>query len=159
MLQHVADDILQHTLRQHHVVFQIGKGNLRLNHPELCRMAGRIGILRAEGRAKGVDILKGHRVSLPIELAADRQVGRLAKEILGKIHTALCILGHILQIEGRHLEHLPSALAVAPGNQRRMHIDKIPFLEKFVDGIRNQGTHPEYSLKGIRAGAQMGNRP
>ena len=39
-----------------------------------------------------------------------------------------------------------------------MHINKFPFLEKFMDGIRRQGTNAENRLEGIRSRTQMGYR-
>ncbi len=40
-----------------------------------------------------------------------------------------------------------------------MDIDKIPLLEKLMDGIGNQRPYPEDSLEGVRPGAQMGDGP
>ena len=65
-LQHVTDDVFQHALRQRHVIVQIRKGNLRLNHPELRRVAGGVGILRTESRAKGVDIAESLGIGLTV---------------------------------------------------------------------------------------------
>ena len=56
MLHNVADDIFQHCLSKLHIVLQISESDFRLDHPELCCMAGGVGIFCTEGRSKGVDI-------------------------------------------------------------------------------------------------------
>ena len=56
MLHNVADDIFQHCLSKLHIVLQISESDFRLDHPELCCMAGGIGILCTEGRSEGVDV-------------------------------------------------------------------------------------------------------
>ena len=66
IFQHISDNILEHPLRQKHIVLQVGKGNLRLDHPELRRVAGRVGIFRAERGAKGVDLFKSHGIRLAV---------------------------------------------------------------------------------------------
>jgi energy-coupling factor transporter ATP-binding protein EcfA2 len=82
VLKHIADDILEHAFRQYHIILQIGKSDLRLDHPELGRMAGRIGVFRPEGRPEGIDVFKRHRIRLYIQLTADRQVCGFSEEIL-----------------------------------------------------------------------------
>ncbi len=82
IFKHVADDVLQHIFRQVHVVLQIRKCDLRLNHPELRRMARRVGILRAESGTEGIDVAESLGESLAVQLAGYGQVRGLAKEIL-----------------------------------------------------------------------------
>ena len=155
MLQHIVDHIFQHCLRQIHIILQICKCHLRLDHPEFCRVAGRIGILSTEGRSKSINIFKCHRVGLSVELSADRQIGRFSKEILLIIHTAILGARDLVQIHRRHLEHLTGSFAVTSCNDRCVHIDKVTLLEKFVDRIGNQGAHAEHCLKGIGSRTQM----
>ena len=157
ILQYISDDIFQHGLRQHHIVLQIRKGHLRLNHPELRRMAGGVGILRPEGRAEGIYVFKSKCIRFHVQLAADGEIGGLPEEILGKVHFPLRRLRNVVQIQGGHLEHLARALAVAARDQRRMHIHEAPLHEEAVDGVGDQRTHPEHSLEGVRPGAQMGD--
>ena len=66
ILQYVIDNVFQHGFSHFHVILQIREGHLRLDHPELCRMAGGIGILGAEGRSEGIDVTEGHGVSLAV---------------------------------------------------------------------------------------------
>ena len=159
MLQHIVYHIFQHALRQHHVIGQICEGDLRLNHPEFRRVTGSVGVLRPEGRSKGVDVLEGHGEGLAVQLAAHRQVRRFSEEVLGEVHRAVLGLGYIAKIHRGNLEHLSGTLTVTAGNQRCVHIDKIPLLEKFVDRVGDQRAHPEHRLEGVGAGAQMADGP
>ena len=87
--ERVLDDALEKRLGERHVVLQIEEGHLRLDHPELGQMARRVGVLRAKRRAKGVDLAQRAGKTLDLQLAADRQVRRLAEKILGVIDMAL----------------------------------------------------------------------
>ena len=89
-----------------HIVAQIGKGHLGLDHPELGGVALGVGLLRPEGGAEGVHVAEGHGEVLGVELAGHGEAGPLAEEVLGVVHGAVGILGHVLQVQGGHLEHL-----------------------------------------------------
>ena len=138
MLQYVIDNIFQHCLCQIHVILQICKCHLRLNHPELCGMTRRVGILRTECRAECIDVLECHRIRLSIELTANGQIRRLSKEILTVIDGTVLIFRYLIQIHRCHLEHLTGAFTVTAGNQGCMHIYKILLLEKFMNRICDQ---------------------
>ena len=49
-IHHLVDDVLQHVLREVHIVFKIGEGDLEARPSELGRMALRVGVLRAKRR-------------------------------------------------------------------------------------------------------------
>ena len=66
VLQHIADHMLEHCLRDYHVVRQVRKRHLRLNHPELRRMSGRIGIFRPESRTECIYVLKRKGICLHV---------------------------------------------------------------------------------------------
>ena len=159
ILQHIADHIFQHGLGQLHVVLQIREGDLGLDHPELCRMAGRIGILRTEGGTEGVDIPEGLCKDLGVQLAADRKIGAFSKEILRKVYFSLPGLRYIRKIQGSYLEHFAGAFCVASGNQRGMYIHKASFLEEAVDGVSAERTDTKHCLEGIGSGTEMRHRP
>ena len=159
VLQHIVNDIFQHGLRQIHVVIKVRKSHLRLDHPELRRMPCSVGVLCPECGAEGIDIPESLGKGLAVELAADCQVRLLVKEVLGIVHRAVFLPGHIVQVQGGHLEHLSCSLAVASRDQRGVHIHKAPLLKEFVDGVGCQGSHPEHSLEGVRPGAKMGDGP
>ena len=68
-----------------HIVREVGKRDLRLDHPELGEVAAGIRVLRAEGRPEGVDIGQCQAIGLDVELPRDRQERLAAKEILREI--------------------------------------------------------------------------
>ena len=157
MLQNVGDDVLDHILGQMHIVFQISKGDFRFDHPEFSGVPGGVGILCPEGGAKGVDVTESHGIGFTVQLAGNRQIGGLAKEILAEVHLAILGFGNVVQVQGGHLEHFTGALTVGTGNEGRMDIDEIPLLEELVDGICSQGPYTKYSLEHIGTGTQMGH--
>ena len=122
-------------------------------------MALGVGVLRPEGGAEGIDIAEGHGEVLAVELAGDGQVGLLAEEVLGVVHGAVGVLGHILQVQGGHLEHLTGALAVAGGDDGRVDVDEALVLEEAVDGVGRGGAHPEGGGEQVRPGPQVLDGP
>ena len=155
LVHDIADDILEHILRQIHVVVQIGEGDLRLDHPKFRSVALGVGVLRPEGGAEGVNTAEGHGEVLAVELAGDGQIGLFAEEVLGIIHLPVLGLGHVVQVQGSHLEHLTRALTVGGGDDGRVDIDKAPVLEEAVDGVGSHGAHPERGGEQVGAGPQM----
>ena len=148
ILQHIVDNIFEHALSKHHVIFQICKGNFRLNHPELRSMACRVGILCAEGRSKGVDIFERHRIGLTVELTTYRKIRRLIKEILTVIDLSICHR-KVVQIQCCDLEHLTCAFTVASRNQWCMNIYEISLLKELVNRVCTERAHSEYCLEGV----------
>jgi hypothetical protein len=73
MIQDVLDAELDAPLNEVHIIIQISEGDFRLNHPELTRVARGVALFGAEGRAKGVDILEGHRKGFDVELTRNGQ--------------------------------------------------------------------------------------
>ena len=82
MLQYIADNILHHALCQFHIILKISKSDFRLDHPELSRMAGCVGILSTECWSECVNVAECHSKCLAIQLTADSQVRWFAEEIL-----------------------------------------------------------------------------
>ena len=156
VIQQVADNILGHGLGGVHVGIQVSKCHFRLNHPELCGMAGIIALLCAEGRAKGVNLAQGHCHGLGFQLAGNRQVDRALEEVLAVIHLAVLGLGHIVQVQGSNLEHLACAFAVRTGKDGGVYIGKAVLVEELMQGISGLAAHTERSVKGVGAGAQVG---
>ncbi len=159
IFENIVDDVFQHVLGQFHVVLEVSEGDLGLDHPELRRMPGRVGILRPEGGTEGVDFVEGHGEGLAVELAGNRQVCGPSEKVLRIINASVGILRRICRVNRRDPEHLAGALCVRPCNQGRMNIDKVPLLEKFVNGIGSQRPHPEDRLEGIGPGPQVGDGP
>ena len=152
----IADDVFQHILRKDHVILQICKSNLRLDHPELRRMTG--GVFCTESRSEGVDIAERLRIHLSVELSAHRQIRLFSEKVFCIVNLTVCRSRRILKIQRCHLEHLSGALAVASRNERRVYIDKIALLEEFMDSVRCQRTHTKGRLKHIGARTQMRDR-
>ena len=157
VVQHIADDVLGHRLGGVHVAAQVAERHLRLDHPELGCVAGGKALLRPEGGAKGVHLAECHGHGLGFQLAGNGQVDRLLKEVLGIIHGAVLVLGHVLQVQGGHAEHLTGTLAVGGGQQRGVSVDKAVLLEELVDGIGCHAAHTECGVEGVGAGAQGGH--
>ena len=65
--------------------------------------------------------------------------------------------GRVLQIQGRHLEHLPRTLAVAGGDDGGVDIDEAPVLEEGVYGVGRHGPDPEHGGEQVGTGPQMGD--
>ncbi|MPM27916.1 hypothetical protein SDC9_74432 [bioreactor metagenome] len=152
------DDELDHGLRHVHIAFEVGKGHLRLDHPELGGVALGVGVLRPESRAKGVHIAESHGKVLRVQLARNRQIRGLSEKVLGIVHPAVLGAGRIFHIQRGDPEHLASAFTVAGGDNGGMHIDETLALEKLMDGIGRDAPHPEGGGKQIRPGPQVLNR-
>ena len=158
-LQHPGDDVLDHGLGNVHITGQVAEGHLRLDHPELGGVALGVGVLGPEGGAEGIHIAEGHGEVLGVQLAGHGEAGFLAEEILAVVHLALRGLGHIVQVQGGHLEHLACALAVGPGDDGGVDIHKAPALEELMHGIGRRAANPEGSGKQIGPGTQMLDGP
>ena len=155
--QHVGDDVLDHILGQFHIVRKIGKSDLGLDHPELRRVAGGVGVLGTEGRTECIDILKCHSEGFAVELTGYGQAGLLTEEILGVIHLTGFGFRHVGGIHGGNLEHLAGALTVASGDQRGVYVHEIPILEELMDGVSRQRADAENRLEQIGSGAEVGD--
>jgi hypothetical protein len=110
VLHHVIDDVLEHLLRDVHLALEVAEGHLGLDHPELGRVTTRVGVLGAEGGAKGVDVTKAHGKVLGLELARYRKVSGLAKEVLAVVDLSVLGKRRVCRVDGGHAEHLARAL-------------------------------------------------
>ena len=151
------DDVFQHGFCQDHIIVQICKSNLRLDHPELRCMTGRVGVLCTEGRSECIDVTECLCIRLAVQLSAYGQVGRFIEEVFGKIYFSVFCLRNVVQIHGGYLEHLTGTFTVASCDQWSVHIDKSSLLEEFVDRISDQGTYTEHGLESVGSRTQMGN--
>ena len=111
-------------------------------------MSRRVGILRAEGWAEGIDVRERAGEGLAFELSTHGEVGLLAKEIL------LGLTGRI----GRHPKHLARSFAIARGDDGGVDVGKFTFIEKTMHRIGQTTPHPEDRAVEIGAGTQVGNR-
>ena len=120
--QDITEDGFEAILGQLHVARKVSEGHLRFDHPKLRQVAGRVRILRAERGPEGVDLPQRHGAQLCFQLAAHRQVCSLSKEVFSKINAAVLRLGHIVQVQRGHLEHLACPFGIATGDDGRVHL-------------------------------------
>ena len=158
ILQNEVDDVLDHGLGKEHVVLEICKCDLRLDHPELRRVTCRVTVLGTECRSESVDVLKCHCEGLAVQLAADREVGRLVEEVLAVVDLTVVRLRDVVEIKCCDLKHLTCTLAVGTGDQRCMYINEVSLLEESVDRISAQGSYSEDRLEQVRSRTQMCDR-
>ena len=116
-----------------------------------------VGVFGAEGGAEGVDVAKGHGEVLGVELAGDGQVGGLAEEVLGVVHSAVLGSGRIIDVQSGDLEHFTSTLAVAGGDDGSVDVDEAAILEEAVDGVGGYAAHPKGGGEQVGSGAQVLN--
>ena len=68
VLENVIDAVLQVGFGAIHVVVQVGKRHLGLNHPELSQMARGVAIFSTEGRAKSIYIVHSTSHDFTVQL-------------------------------------------------------------------------------------------
>src|SRR5258708_965016 len=113
-------------------------------------MARRVGVLGAKRRAEGVDIGECRGEDLALELARDRKVGLLPEEVLGAVDVAVLGLRWLCEVEGRHAKHVPGTLGIAGGDDRRVDVMEISFLEKLMYGVRQPAAHAKDGPEKVR---------
>ena len=155
ILSAVVQRILHHVfhlrLGHRHVPLQICERHFRLDHPELRGMPGRIGILRPEGGAEGINIAQCTGERLRLQLSAHGEKRLFPKKILRKIRLPRGQRGHA--------KHLPRALAIARRDDGRVHIDKSALLKKRMHRKRHPAADAKDRPVKIRARPQMRDAP
>ena len=106
------EDELEQPLRQRRIVGQIGERDLRLDHPELGKMAAGVGVLGAERRPERVDLGERQAVGLDVELARYGEERLAAEEILAEIDLARRGARQIGEIERRDAKQRAGAFGV-----------------------------------------------
>ena len=154
-LHGAVDDILDHRLGGVHIIVEVDKGHLRLDHPELGGVALGIGDLGAEGGAEGIDITESHGEVLGIELAGDGQARRLAEEVLAVVNSAVLLEGEVVEIERGDAEHLTRALAVGAGDDGGVDVHEAALLEKLMHCLRRDAADAESGGEEIGARSEV----
>mmetsp|Transcript_1845 Transcript_1845/g.2415 ORF Transcript_1845/g.2415 Transcript_1845/m.2415 type:complete len:522 (-) Transcript_1845:168-1733(-) len=159
VLQNVPHHVLHEGLGVGHVVRQVRKRHLRLDHVELRQVARGLGVLRAEGGAEGVHVAQGARVRLRVQLAGDREEGLRPEEVPPEVDAVRVVLP-ARQLgdaggQGAHAEHLARALAVGGGDERRLQVLEALTLEEVVRGVGQLRAHARDGGDGVGARAQV----
>ena len=105
-----------------------------LDHPEFACVSGRVGVLSAKSGSKRVNVGQRQREGLRFQLAAYCQVRRPGEKIFRIIDFTLRGSWHLLGIKGGNAKQFSSSLAVAAGNDWRMHVNETAVLKKLVNG-------------------------
>ncbi len=135
LLQSKTAEVTNKCLSQIGIVGQIGKGHLRLDHPELRGMASSVGVLGPEGGAKGVDITKGLGKQLTLQLTADGKAGLLGEEVMAEVNAAPFIAGSAVGGQGGDPEQLTGPFAVTGGDDRGMYVEEVAVGKKLMNRL------------------------
>ena len=154
-VHHVTDNVLEHRLGHVHVTRKVTEGHLGLDHPELGGVTAGVGVLGAEGGAKGIDVPKGEREVLGLELTRDGEVRGPAKEVLAPVDVPVWGAWGSLDVEGRHTKHLARALGVGGRDDGRVHVDEATLLKEAMYCKGCHTPHAKDGTKEIRAAAQV----
>ncbi len=148
--------IFDEIFRQVHIVRNIIERHFRLNHPELCQVAGSIGILGTERRTECIDGSQCSSGKFAFQLSGNSQAGLLSEEVIIVNNGTVLIFLQVVKVLRSHLEHLACAFAVGSRDNRSMKIEESSVMEELVDGNRHIMTNTEHSPERIGTGTQMG---
>ena len=152
MLHQAPDQVLS----QVHVVFQVGKRHLRLDHPELGGVPRRVGILRPERRTEGIDVTQSAGEQLGFQLTGYGKAGLLAEKIFRRVRP-LGFTSRRREGQGGDAKHLAGALAVGAGYDGGVQKMKTALAEELVHREGRFGANAEQGAVLVGARPQMGN--
>ena len=155
VIHYVVDDVLDHIPSELHIVIKIRKCDLRLDHPELCRVTCGVGVLCSEGRTEGVDVTERHSVGLALKLTRNGEVCALAEEVLGEINGAVLTSGGIVHVKGGNSEHLACALCIGAGDDGGVHVNESAAVEEGVDSKRYLASYSVNCGEKVGSGAEV----
>ena len=159
VLNRIPDEVLDEVLGQVHVVVDVVERHFGLYHPEFREVARGVGVLRAEGRPEGVDLAERGRSELPFELSAHGQARLLAEEVLAVVDFALLVPGDVVEVKGRHREHLARTLGIGCGDEGSVQIYEALGMEIFVDCEGHLAAEPEDCAEGVGSGTHVRHCP
>jgi hypothetical protein len=157
LVQERAEDRLEESLGQVGVGVEVGKGDLRLDHPELGQVARGKGMLGTKGGAERVYLRQGQAIGLDIQLARDGQERGPAEEVFREIDLPRGSLAKVRQIERGNSEHCAGAFGVAGSDDRRMDPVEPVFVKELVGRHRERVAYARHCAKGVRAWPKMGH--
>src|SRR6266496_3004199 len=133
-----------------HVAFQIAKRHFRFDHPKLACVPRRVRVLSTKSGSKGINVAQRQRESLGFELAAYCQVSWPGEKIFRVIDFTLRgSRSGSSRIQRCDAKQFSSSLAVAAGNDWRMHINETPVLKKLVNGKGKPASHAKDTAEKI----------
>ena len=147
--------ILDELFRQLHIVQDIIESHFRLDHPELGQVARRIGVFRTESRTECINLSQSRSRQFTFQLSGNGQARLFTEEIVIINDRSVFILLQIIEVHGRHLEHLTRTFTVGSCDQRCMEIEEPSVMEKFMNGISHVMTNTEHRSECIRTWTEM----
>ena len=151
----VANEVFHEFLGERHVAIEIAERDLGLDHPKFRGVAGRMGVLRTERGAERVNVGERRRENLRLQLATHSEKGLLRKKVFRDVNRAIFRHRRMREVERRHAKHIARALGVARRDDRRVHAQKIPFLEKLVHRVGEAAAHTKDRAEEIRTRPQV----
>ena len=158
VVKSVLDKVFDELLGEDHVVVNVVESHLGLDHPELCQVPWGVGVLRPEGWTESVDLTHGGGSELSLKLSAHGQTGFLSEKVFAEIHLAVVLLGDILEVEGRDLEHISGTLGIRLGDKGSVEIHESLVVEEFMDSERHCVADPQNSSEGVGPWTHVGYR-
>jgi hypothetical protein len=126
-----------------HVVFQVAKRHFWLNHPKFSQVTGSVGVFGAESGSKSVDIGQGAGVVLAVELTADRQVCRAAKEVGFVVDFAIRAAGQAASSAGAAEKEIK---ILAKERKERCRESLVVRVREDAQSRRKKSERPSHSL-------------
>src|SRR5690606_26429095 len=140
---------------QVHVVFKIIERHFGFDHPELRKVAGRVGVLRPEAWTERINLTQRECMRFAFELSRDGKVGFASEKVFPKVYAAVFGSGRVARVEGCHPEHCASTFSIGTRDDGRMNINEASVVKKCVDGIGQGMSHSHYRAKRVGSGSQM----
>ena len=155
VIQRPFHTIFNELFCQVHIVSNVVESHFRLNHPELCQVAGSIGVFSTECRTECIDSTHRRSSQFTFQLAGYSQTCLLAEEVVIIRDRTSFVFLQVIQTHGSYLEHLSGTFTVRPCDNRCMEIEKSLFMEKLVNSNRHVVTNAEHCTKGIGTRTQV----
>ena len=155
VVQSVLNCLPKELLGEVHVAFKRTECHLRLDHPELGKVAARGRILSSEGRSKCVDVGESQREGFSIQLAAHGQIRRFAKEVVCRVFANKFVAVVTVLHRRGDLEHRAGSFAVAGRDDWSVDVVEAALVEELVNGLRKLVPHPENRTERVPANPKV----
>ena len=151
VFEHFTDEKFHQGLGEIHVAGEVAEGHLGFDHPELRRMARGVGVFRAKGRTKGIDVRQGASKGLALELAAHSEKRALAKEVLR-------VARDFFIGQRGDAKHFARPFAIAGGDDRRVNMHEVALLKKAMNRKGHATARAKHRTMEVRARTQVRDR-